>query len=155
MEDDTTFIVGWREVPQGGRWEILWEATTKWRRYTTHQTEYAISSANLLFSCISIAGLFWQPMFFEYCGGSKSPATPPLALLIISLYGPAPHIGIARVQQSSSLVCSPPTNFIVVRRFRRAKHQRKRVVKLEAAIIARKRTRAPSENENNRNRDKS
>lgn len=101
MEDDTwsaTIMGRGDERSPREADEILWEARTKWRRYTLHQTEYAISSANLLFSYISIAGRLLMP---------TRPATP-LGLLIISFYGPPPppRIGIARVQESSSFLSS-------------------------------------------------
>ena len=64
MEDDTwsaTIMGRGDERSPREADEILWEARTKWRRYTLHQTEYAISSANLLFSYISIAGRLLMP----------------------------------------------------------------------------------------------
>lgn len=152
MEDDTwsaTIMGRGDERSPREADEILWEARTKWRRYTLHQTEYAISSANLLFSYISIAGRLLMP---------TRPATP-LGLLIISFYGPPPllvsglHVFRSR-PLSCPLVCPSAHEFHRYSTFRRA-HQRNSLWNSSPFITrARKRTRAPPENENNRKRNK-
>lgn len=152
MEDDTwsaTIMGRGDERSPREADEILWEARTKWRRYTLHQTEYAISSANLLFSYISIAGRLLMP---------TRPATP-LGLLIISFYGPPPllvsglHV-FRSPSLSCPLVCPSAHEFHRYSTFRRA-HQRNSLWNSSPFITrARKRTRAPPENENNRKRNK-
>lgn len=150
MEDDTwsTSGSGWRKVLQGGRWNPL-------------ESEYKMEA--LYIASDGICNFLRQPSVLVYfyswplfwCRRSSNIATSPrratpLGLLIVSFYGPpSSYRDCTCSGVILSFVC-PPTNFIVS-----SCASTKFAVKLEAFITrARKRTRPPSENENNRKRNK-
>lgn len=117
-----------------------------------HRTEYAISSANLLFSYISIAGLSFDADVLRILRRVRD-EQPRWVFLSSRFTAPLPHIGIARVQESSCPSSARPqiSSLFDVSSCASTKF----AVKLEAFITrARKRTRPPSENENNRKRNK-